>query len=112
MTLAGLLIWFMVWSQVGGWSGLGERLDAHQQGLASQMLELGHDRAAVEDVSGASREEIERKLLTGGEYDPAQGTITRSTPGWPWPSSSSALPTRWSTTPNRCRCSPRVPSGI
>ena len=82
MTLAGLLIWFMVWSQVGGWSGLGERLDAHQQGLASQMLELGHDRAAVEDVSGASREEIERKLLTGGEYDPAQGTITRSTPGW------------------------------
>ena len=82
MTLAGLLIWFMVWSQVGGWSGMTERLEAHEGGLAAQMLEMGHDRVEVEDVGYCSAEEIERKLLTGGDYDAGQGTITRRTPSW------------------------------
>ena len=82
MTLAGLLIWSLVWGQVGGWDGIEEKLEVHQSGLAQQMLHMGNERVDVEDVSANSQDEIERKLLTGGEYNPAQGTITRRTPGW------------------------------
>ncbi len=82
MTLAGLLVWFMVWGQAGGWGGIEEKLEAHESGLATQMLKMGNDRVEVEDVSADSREQIERKLLTGGEYDARRNTITRRTPGW------------------------------
>ena len=82
MTLAGLLIWFLLWGQIGGWGGIAERLNAHENGLAAQMLEMGNDRVEVEDVSANSLEEVGRKLLLGGEFDAEQGTITRRTPGW------------------------------
>lgn len=82
MTLAGLIIWFMVWGQVGGWGGIEEKLEAHEPGLAVQMMTMGNDRVEVEDVSAHSREQIERKLLTGGEYNPERGTITYRTPAW------------------------------
>ena len=82
MTLAGLIIWFMVWGQVGGWGGIEEKLEAHEPGLAVQMMTMGNDRVEVEDVSAHSREQIERKLLTGGEYNPELGTITHRTPAW------------------------------
>ena len=82
MTLAGLIIWFMVWGQVGGWGGIEENLEAHEPGLAVQMMTMGNDRVEVEDVSAHSREQIERKLLTGGEYNPERGTITYRTPAW------------------------------
>ena len=82
MTLAGLIIWFMVWGQVGGWGGIEEKLEAHEPGLAVRMMTMGNDRVEVEDVSAHSREQIERKLLTGGEYNPERGTITYRTPAW------------------------------
>ena len=82
MTLAGLIIWFMVWGQVGGWGGIEEKLEAHEPGLAVQMMTMGNDRVEVEDVSAHGREQIERKLLTGGEYNPELGTITHRTPAW------------------------------
>ncbi len=82
MTLAGLIIWFMVWGQVGGWGGIEEKLEAHEPGLAVQMMTMGNDRVQVEDVSAHNREQIERKLLTGGEYNPERGTITYRTPAW------------------------------
>ena len=82
MTLAGLLIWSLVWGQVGGWGGIEEKLETHEPGLAAQLLQMGNDRVEVEDVSAHNRQQIERKLLTGGEYNPERGTITRRTPGW------------------------------
>ena len=82
MTLAGLIIWFMVWGQVGGWGGIEEKLEAHEPGLAVQMMTMGNDRVEVEDVSAHGREQIERKLLTGGEYNPELRTITHRTPAW------------------------------
>ena len=33
-------------------------------------------------MGASSAAEIERKLLTGGDYDAGQGTITRRTPSW------------------------------
>ena len=44
MTLAGLVIWFIVWGKVGGWSGVEERLAAVSAELPSKLLHIGADR--------------------------------------------------------------------
>ena len=82
MTAAGLVIWFVVWGQVGGWDGVEQRLAAADAELPAQMLHVGHDNIEVVDVSDSSAEEIARKLLLGGEFDEAGGNIIRRTPAW------------------------------
>ncbi len=82
MTVAGLIIWVLVWNQVGGWDGITQRLNDHETGLADQLLHVGHDNIEFEDVSDAAPVTIERKLLTGGSYDAEAGVITRRTPAW------------------------------
>ncbi len=44
MMAAGLVIWFVVWGKVGGWSGVEERLAAVDADLPSQLLHIGADR--------------------------------------------------------------------
>ena len=82
MTIAGLIIWSLVWSEAGGWNGISARLDAHQTGLAAQLLHVQYDNVQTQDVGGAEVATIERHLITGGTYDAATGVITRRTPGW------------------------------
>lgn len=82
MTIAGLIIWCLVWNQVGGWSGIAERLNAAQPGLADDLLQIRTDNVKVEDVSDMSATAIERRLLTGGTYDAVTNAITYRTPGW------------------------------
>jgi SSS family solute:Na+ symporter len=82
MTIAGLIIWVLVWNQVGGWEGTAQRLAAHEPGLASELLQAGHDDLKREDVRDVEPEAIKRKLLTGGSYDSEAGEITRRTPAW------------------------------
>jgi SSS family solute:Na+ symporter len=82
MTAAGLVIWFVVWGQVGGWDGIEQRLAAADADLPGQMLHVGHDNIDVIDVSDNSAEEIALKLLLGGQYDEAGGSIIRRTPAW------------------------------
>ncbi len=82
MTVAGLIIWGLVWNQVGGWDGITQRLNDHEPGLADQLLHVGHDNIERVDVSDAAPVTIERKLLTGGRYDGEAEIITRRTPVW------------------------------
>ena len=80
MTIAGLIIWVVVWNQIGGWDGLTQRLDNHDPGLSDQLLHVGHDNIEREKVEGLAQETIERKLLIGGTYDAEKGVIERRTP--------------------------------
>lgn len=82
MTLAALIIWGLVWNQVGGWDGISRRLTDHEAGLADQLLHVGHDNIEREDVTDASLELIQRKLITGGRYDAQTGVIIRRSPAW------------------------------
>lgn len=82
MTATGLVIWFVVWGQVGGWDGIEQRLVAADAELPARMLHVGHENVDVVDVSDNSAEEIARKLLLGGEFNEAGGTIIQRTPAW------------------------------
>ncbi len=80
MTVAALLIWFIVLDHLGGWSGVEERLSGDPE--LNQLLHAGSDLPSVEDVSTRTPQEIDHKLLLGGEYSSEEGTITRTTPNW------------------------------
>ena len=82
MVIASLVLFFLVWSEVGGWTGLGERLAAHRDGLEIEMLHVGNDRVSAEPVDDLTPANIERRLLLGGEYDETHQRIVRRTPGW------------------------------
>jgi SSS family solute:Na+ symporter len=79
MTIAALVVWFFVLDHLGGWSGVEERLTEAE---ASYLLHCGSDHVEIEDVSVSMPEEIDRKLLLGGEYDAAEGVIRTTTPSW------------------------------
>ena len=82
MTVAGLIIWSLVWNQAGGWDGISQRLNDHQPGLAAELLHIKHDNVQKQDVSDTDPTTIERLLMIGGTYDSSTGSITRRTPGW------------------------------
>ena len=82
MTVAGLLIWFMVWGQVGAWGGIERRLNAHDPALSSQLLHAGHGKTKTEDISHLPPEQIQKTLLLGGQYDAVKQKIVYYTPGW------------------------------
>ena len=82
MTIAGLVVWFIVFGEVGGWEGVERRLAAHDADLPARLLHVGRDNLESIDVSSATPETIERKLLLGGEHDSARGVILRRTPSW------------------------------
>lgn len=82
MTAAGLIIWLLVWGQVGGWEGLERRLNDHDPAVAARLLHMGHEDVRTETVAGQSSEEVQRKLFLGGDYDPASETIRHHSPGW------------------------------
>ena len=44
MTLAGLVIWFIVWGKVGGWSGVEAKLTAVSADLPAKLLHIGAAR--------------------------------------------------------------------
>lgn len=90
MTTAALVIWFVIWNQVGGWQGMETRLAAADESLPGQLLKTGSDSVTSEDVSevlatndeATAAEKIRRKLLLGGRFDERSQTITRTTPAW------------------------------
>ena len=82
MTVAALIIWFLVWGQVGGWEGMERRLHDHDPAVAARLLHAGHENIQTETVAGKSSREIQRTLGLGGHYDPASQTIRHHTPGW------------------------------
>ena len=105
MSVAGLIVWFVVFNWVGGWQGIEDGLTRADQDLPAQLLHAGHDNVATDDVSSlfaepdtqgqeqraagadgqpkvSAEEWLRRKLLIGGEYDAQQQVIRRHTPAW------------------------------
>ncbi len=82
MLISAVILFSLVWSSIGGFSGIEATMDKHDPTLASQMLHVGHDRIATEDVAELSVEQIANRLLLGGSYDEQASTITRRTPAW------------------------------
>ena len=82
MTIAALLIWFIIWNQVGGWSGIEQKLNASDPNLSSQLLHVSSENIRTEEVVHYSQEEIKSKLLLGGTYNPSKNTIDYHTPAW------------------------------
>lgn len=81
MTAAALVIWLVIYDRVGGWSGVEERLAGADSDL-TYLLHAGHDHVEIDNVTDHTREEIDRKLLVGGEYREESKTIVKTTPGW------------------------------
>jgi SSS family solute:Na+ symporter len=82
MVAASLILFFVVWNAVGGWSGLHERLAAHDARLPMRLLHVGSEQVEVIPVANASQASLSRQLLLGGDYDREHETITRRTPAW------------------------------
>lgn len=80
MAAAAMLLFWIVWSVVGGYSGMEKKMAQHEPGLPARMLHIGHDRIEEIDVSDRTPEQIARRLLLGGEHDRERGQITRRTP--------------------------------
>ena len=82
MLIASVVLFALVWSAVGGWSGIEAKLAEHDSTLPSQMLHVGHDRVATEHVADLPAGQIANQLLLGGDYNEQVGVITRRTPAW------------------------------
>ena len=73
MTVAGLIIWFLVWGQVGGWEGRERRLNAHDPAVAAPAAARGSrkrpERDGCRQVFRGNSEEarLGRKLRCGLE---------------------------------------------
>ena len=82
MLVASLVLFWLSWSSIGGWSGLEATLAGHEPGLSDQMLHVGSDTVERTSVAGKSLREIERLLLLGGHYDKEEQVIVKRTPAW------------------------------
>lgn len=82
MIAASLILFFVVWNAVGGWTGLNEKLAAHDASLSRRLLHIGSEQVEVTNVASAGEADLSRQLLLGGDYDRQQQTITRRTPAW------------------------------
>ena len=82
MIASSLVLFLAAWAATGGWDGAGARLDAHQSGLAGQLLHVGTDNVARQPVVGADPDEIDRRLTLGGHYDSGAEEIVTTTPAW------------------------------
>ena len=82
MTIAALLFWSVIWTQVGGWAGMERRFEQAERGLADRMVHVGRDDIDLSDVRGKTPEQIQGRLLAGGEYKEREGVIEQTTPAW------------------------------
>jgi SSS family solute:Na+ symporter len=82
MIAASLLLFMVVYSQVGGWSGIEEKLNHQEPHLADRVLRAGTTRVDVRSVDGLSDKAIGGIRKLGGTYDRANQTVTTQTPAW------------------------------
>jgi len=82
MLAASFLLFMVVYNQVGGWSGVEEKLNAKEPHLAERVLHAGAARTDVRSVDGLSDKAITGLRKLGGTYDEADQTITTQTPAW------------------------------
>jgi solute:Na+ symporter, SSS family len=82
MIAASLILFWTVWSEVGGWRGIQNTLNKHDPAVANRMLHVGEDYVETTNIAKDSEDDIVRKLLLGGEHDATGKVIARTTPAW------------------------------
>ena len=82
MLAASVILFFFVWGEVGGWSGIEARLEAHKPGLAKEVLHVGSGQVATVPTDGLSETGVARELRLGGKHDTQRHEIVRRTPAW------------------------------
>ena len=82
MILATVVLFFIVSKEVGGWTGLSNKLSAQSIELEKQILHTGNDVISRTDASTLNQSEIEKKLLLGGTYDEGSKQIISRSPAW------------------------------
>jgi len=82
MILATVVFFFIISNEVGGWSGLQEKLSAESAELEEQMMHTGSDVISRTNTSSLGQAEIAKKLLLGGTHDEASQQITHRSPAW------------------------------
>ena len=82
MTIAGLVIWCMVWQQVDGWSGVERRLAEYDSRLADELLHAGQAHVERQDAGEMSVTEVDHKPRFGWRYDAGRNELSQTTPAW------------------------------
>ncbi len=82
MLVASVILFSTVWSHVGGWTGIQQRLNDHDPQLAGQILNIGSGFVERETTEKLSAEQVARKLLLGGQHDETDQVIVRRSPAW------------------------------
>ncbi len=82
MVAASVALFLVAWGAVGGWSGMEAKLDAHEQGLATQLLHVGSDNVSRQSVAELEPNTVERMLMLGGQHDVGGEEIVTRTPAW------------------------------
>ncbi len=82
MITASLILFVVVWNQVGGWKGLEAKLAVSDAKLPERLLHVGGDKLEIRSVRDTNESTIARRLLLGGEYDREHQQITHRTPAW------------------------------
>jgi SSS family solute:Na+ symporter len=82
MIAASLILFWTVWTSVGGWDGIQKSLTEHDPAVANRMLNVSADYVETTEVGKNTEEEILHRLLLGGDHDSSRNVITRTTPAW------------------------------
>ena len=82
MVASSVALFLAAWGAVGGWDGMESKLEAHQSGLATQLLHVSSDNVARQSVAEESSATVERMLMSGGRHDEQSAEIVTTTPAW------------------------------
>lgn len=82
MLAASFLLFLVVYSDLGGWSGIRAKLEAKEPGLADKVLHVGVGRTSVRSVEGLSDRALAGVQGLGGTYDAEAATISTHSPSW------------------------------
>ncbi len=83
MLAASLILWTLVWNEVGGWTGVEKKLAAYDEDVSIALLHAGHDNVERKSVTDLSPEEVNNRIARfGGEYLKDQNVIEQRTSGW------------------------------
>jgi SSS family solute:Na+ symporter len=82
MLAASFLLFAVVFNQVGGWSGVEEKLNAKEVGLADRVLNVGVPKTEIKSLDGVSETAMRGLKSLGGTYDEVANSLTTHTPAW------------------------------
>ncbi|MDG2381745.1 MAG: hypothetical protein P8N76_08725 [Pirellulaceae bacterium] len=80
--IAAVTIFIAVSNNIGGWTGVEEKIAATNPALAQQIMHIGSDYTETIDTTNFSSDQLTRALRIGGHHHATDSEITRTTPAW------------------------------